>query len=612
MNTRWLYFVIATVVAVLFTSNYFIVQGSTEVDCDKTLEDCECRVTVVNEATLRKSANPSCSVDDLFGGSLQTCSIVKVGVFIDDIVRCDRGVRAVLECGPKGIRQVVSAGSSIRLSCFSNSSTIKTTNSKGDWVDIGTSKNTSVFKSAWNRLARFAGAEDETRHTMVTETERVTIINGDGGFLTDNRNPVVMLTAGEAVVESFCDGSITRLKAPAIVNLTRFVGNIDPTTSLPMNLKFQACVADEMTGRWYGLYHRAYDGKNENVPVTIDLRQEPFTLETPDGVFSVNPFTISSSRVSLEAVARTGKGTLKLDGTFDKGVLNFRYSEESVSGPEDITRYGSGSAQRLYIAQWAVAPAAVDTPYNHPLLALTPATGDLTWSIVSGKLPAGIALDGLTGVLSGTPAAEGTSDFTVEVRDANGNSYKQSLTLNVNKLVVNTLFLPQAIPNQEYRFKIEVSGGAPPYTFNDLLLFPFPIPGLPPMAKISPEGEITFTPAFMSGSTQFEVVDSKGLKQDVFLVIQTRKLLIQGSAFLPSASAGQPFSFVFEAAGQQGPVKWEADPQSLEQTGLSLNTQTGELSGTPMEKGVYSFSIMASDDSSSMTRQFTLTVGTSN
>ena len=612
MNTRWLYIVIATVVAVLFTSNYFIVQSSTEVDCDRALGDCECRVTVENEAALRKGANPSCSVDDLFGGSLKACSIVKVGVFIDDIVRCDRGVRAVLKCGPKGIRQVVSAGSSIRLSCFSNSSTIKTTNSKGDWVDIGTSNNTSVFKSAWNRLARFAGAEDETRHTMVTETERVTIINGDGGFLTDNRNPAVMLTAGEAVVESFCDGSITRLKAPAIVKLTRFVGNIDPTTSLPMNLKFQACVADEMTGRWYGLYHRAYDGKNENVPVTIDLRQEPFTLETPDGVFSVKPFTISSSRVSLEAVARTGKGTLKLDGTFDKGVLNFRYSEESVSGPENITRYGSGSAQRLYIAQWAVAPAAVDTPYNHPLLALTPATGDLTWSIVSGTLPAGIALDGLTGVLSGTSTAEGTSDFTVEVRDANGNSYKQSLTLNVNKLVVNTLFLPQAIPHQEYRFKVEVSGGAPPYTFNDLLVFPFPIPGLPPMAKISPEGEITFTPEFLSGATQFEVVDSKGLKQDVLLVIQTRKLLIQGSAFLPSASAGQPFSFVFEAAGRQGPVKWEADPQSLEQTGLSLNTETGELSGTPMEKGVYSFSIMASDDSSSMTRQFTLTVGTSN
>jgi putative Ig domain-containing protein len=612
VNTRSVYYVIAAFVAALFMSNYLTLRGATEVDCDRALGDCECRVTLENEAALRKGANPSCSVDDLFGGSLKTCSIIKVGVFIDDIVRCGRGVRSVLKCGPKGIRQVVSGGSSIRLSCFSNSSTIKTTNSKGDWVDIGTPKNTSVFKSAWNRLTKFAGADDETRHTMITETERVSIINGDGGFLMDNRNPAVMLTAGEAIVESFCDGSITRLKAPAIVSLNRYLGNIDPTTTLPVNLKFQACVADEVNGRWYGFYHRAYDGKNETVPVTIDLRQEPYSLETPAGVFSVKPFTIYSNQMSIEAVARTGKGTLKLDGTFDKGVLNFRYSEENVSGPENITRYGNGSAQRLYIAQWAVAPAAVDTPYNYPLLALTPATGDLTWSIVSGKLPAGIALDGLTGVLSGTPTAEGPSDFTVEARDANGDSYRQSLTLNVNKLVVNTLFLPQAIPNQEYRFKVEVSGGAPPYTFNDFFAFPFPIPGLPPMPKISPEGEITFTPAYVSGTANFEVVDSKGLKQDVILVIQTRKLLIQGSAFLPSASAGQPFNFKFEAAGQQGPVKWEADPESLEQTGLSLNAETGELSGTPIEKGVYSFSITASDDSGSMTRQFTLTVGTSN
>jgi len=344
----------------------------------------------------------------------------------------------------------------------------------------------------------------------------------------------------------------------------------------------------------------------------LDLRQEPYTLETPAGVFDVKPFTINSSQVSIEAVARIGKGTLKLDGTFDKGVLNFRYSEIGVSGPEDITRYGSGSAQRLYIAQWAVAPAAVDTPYDHPLLALTPTTGDLAWSIVSGELPAGIVLDGLTGVLSGTPTAEGASDFTVEVRDANGDSYRQSLTLNVNKLVVNTLFLPQAIPNEEYRFKVEVSGGAPPYTFNDFFSIPFFVPGLPPMPKISPEGEITFTPKYDDGITLFEVVDSNGLKQDVIIAIHTRKLVIQGSAFLPSAGAGRSFEFKFEAAGQQGTVMWEADPQVLEETGLSLDSETGVLSGTVIDKGVYSFWVTASDDSSSMTRQFTLTVDTPN
>ena len=43
--------------------------------------------------------------------------------------------------------------------------------------------------------------------------------------------------------------------------------------------------------------------------------------------------------------------------------------------------------------------------------------GTLTWSITSGSLPAGLSLNVGTGVISGTPAAAGTSSFTVEATD---------------------------------------------------------------------------------------------------------------------------------------------------------------------------------------------------
>jgi hypothetical protein len=227
---------------------------------------------------------------------------------------------------------------------------------------------------------------------------------------------------------------------------------------------------------------------------------------------------------------------------------------------------------------------------------------------VDGKLPAGVALDGVTGVLSGAPAAEGAFPFTVEVRDGKGDRYQQSITLYVHKLVVKTFHLPQAMPNQEFRFKVEVSGGAPPYVFNDLLSVPFPIPNLPPMAQISQDGEIVFTPKYEDGMTIFEVVDSKGEKQMAMIRIQTRKLFIQGSAFLPPATAGERFQFRFAAAAQRGNVVWEADAETLAQIGLALNGETGELSGTPLEKGVYSFEVTARDENRSMGRQFTLTV----
>ncbi len=53
----------------------------------------------------------------------------------------------------------------------------------------------------------------------------------------------------------------------------------------------------------------------------------------------------------------------------------------------------------------------------------------LTYSISDGALPAGLALDPATGVISGTPAIAGGSSFTVKVQNANGDSKTQVCTL---------------------------------------------------------------------------------------------------------------------------------------------------------------------------------------
>ncbi|MEZ5142562.1 MAG: Ig domain-containing protein [Acidimicrobiales bacterium] len=54
-----------------------------------------------------------------------------------------------------------------------------------------------------------------------------------------------------------------------------------------------------------------------------------------------------------------------------------------------------------------------------------------TWSISAGALPAGVALDPATGLLSGTPTTIGTAGFTVKVTDSTAKQGTKAFSLPV-------------------------------------------------------------------------------------------------------------------------------------------------------------------------------------
>lgn len=51
------------------------------------------------------------------------------------------------------------------------------------------------------------------------------------------------------------------------------------------------------------------------------------------------------------------------------------------------------------------------------------------WQIVAGAQPTGTSLALLTGVLSGTPSAAGTYNFTVQLSDSRGNRVTRAFTI---------------------------------------------------------------------------------------------------------------------------------------------------------------------------------------
>jgi hypothetical protein len=86
------------------------------------------------------------------------------------------------------------------------------------------------------------------------------------------------------------------------------------------------------------------------------------------------------------------------------------------------------------------------------------------WSIISGTLPAGLVLNGITGAITGTPTAEGYSEIRVTISDVNGcRDFKNFVFQIIGEPKIDVSQLPPACEGQDYSTFIIVTGGSLPY-----------------------------------------------------------------------------------------------------------------------------------------------------
>lgn len=98
--------------------------------------------------------------------------------------------------------------------------------------------------------------------------------------------------------------------------------------------------------------------------------------------------------------------------------------------------------------------------------------GPHTFRLVEGKLPSGLRMERSFGVQStvihGTPTREGTSTFTVQVKDGAGNTFTQEFTITIGAplpLIINNPSpqLRDGLVGEPYAANLFAVGGVQPY-----------------------------------------------------------------------------------------------------------------------------------------------------
>jgi hypothetical protein len=220
-----------------------------------------------------------------------------------------------------------------------------------------------------------------------------------------------------------------------------------------------------------------------------------------------------------------------------------------------------------------------------------------SWALVSGSLPAGLSLNA-AGRISGTPSVFGTFSFSVRVTDSVGASSSAAFSIviipDIEPLrIVSNGDLAGGSTGVEYSQQLFFAGGVgPPRTWS------LSTGALPPGLSLgSSSGLISGTPTQIgtfSFTVQLTDATTTVTSGQLRITITPGPLIIQTSGSLSKGTVGVAYSFTLQGIGGAKPYTWTKASGTLP-NGLSLNSSSGVISGTPTEAGTFTFTVKLAD-----------------
>ncbi|MBU6214516.1 putative Ig domain-containing protein [Patescibacteria group bacterium] len=254
-------------------------------------------------------------------------------------------------------------------------------------------------------------------------------------------------------------------------------------------------------------------------------------------------------------------------------------------------------------------------------------TAPYVWSISGGSLPDGLVINPSSGAISGVPTTAGTYVFTVQVQDANSNNFTQDYTLSVYPSVggfsyerspsgsaisnpvsvhIKGVFGADFCDSSNTAFQLNIISSVPQEYDAGFLI-----------ASIGTavDQNVSFPTLSPGTYTQVRLQCLGGPHSGQLIMLENAdpafSVIGIGPDYWSVPVVGQPYSFGFTVNGGTAPYTWSVIAGSLPD-GLTLDSSTGRISGTPTTAGPYSFTVQVQESGGGMsTRYISLPVSAS-
>ena len=365
-------------------------------------------------------------------------------------------------------------------------------------------------------------------------------------------------------------------------------------------------------------------GTDPSGDATTTKRQDVFVVELASSIppVTLGTATLPSGRAtvaySASLSAAGGQGTYTW--TVAPGSLPAGLSLDATSGVVSGTPAAAGTYSFTVKVADAVAPGinasgVVALSIGAPPVAVTTAsldagralvgysaalhasggTGSYAWTLASGTLPEGVALDA-SGAISGVPAVPGTYTICVGVTDPADTANTATGDVTVVFAPPPVVFAMPALANGRltvpYAATVAAAGGTGAYAWS---LSSGALPA--GLSLDAATGTISGTP-LVTGTFSFAITaadvtePANAASAGGSIVIGAAPVALTTTS-LPAGRERVSYKATLTATGGSGVVTWSAIGPLP--GGLTLNATTGVIAGTPTLAGSYTVTLMATD-----------------